>query len=209
MSTGHRGAYIRGIDTLLRQDDGVDAGASQDCIANNLGHLWDCSHPTIVSIVTAAGLASAMRQDEPSAVQYLLVGRWPFVPWVQADGGSAKVIYRLGGYRSGGSGSVTFGLRIGTASIRPFLTSTSVMQATHTTSLTTVTTWSGSLYIPPAVMASTFVPQLISGSYSGSGTASEGVMLRTAWLELWCIYSGSKPSVRVSSLHARQMWRAP
>lgn len=212
MSTGHRGAYIRGISTLLDADTGVDAAGATDCVINNLGHLYDASHPHIVNLVTAAGLNSALRQDDPSPHYYKPIDRWPFPLWLARDGSSAKVVYRIKVYRSGESGSsVTIGVRIGVGggARTPFFDVTSPTQATHTTSSTTPVAFSGVLYLPSERVESAHPPRIYSGGYAGSGTTGSGVPSRQAWFELWCTYTGSKskPSVRVSSVHARQYWR--
>lgn len=199
--TGFRNGYVRGIASQLREGDGVDAGAVSDCVVNNLVHLYEATRPHIVNFVSDAALTSALRQDEPNASYFVLLGRWPFPLHIEEDGGSANVVYRFKGYRSGGSGDVTFGVRLGTqTTLRPFTTGASVTQAEHTTGATTPTAFSGTLYIPPAVVATWHRPILF-----GDGSAAIGV--RLAWFEVWVLMLGAKPSIRISSMHARQFRR--
>lgn len=206
MSTGFRGAFIRGVASQLRQDDGVDAGAASDCLVNNVGHIYDAHHPHIVNFVSEVGLANALRQDEPSAYEYRLIDRWPFRLITAADGGSANIVYRFKGYRSGGSGNSIFGIRIGTSSIARFLSETRTYQASHTIAGTTPTAASGVLYVRHEGM--TRYPEVtMSGAYAGSGAPAGSGPVRLAWFEVWCLMDGTKPSIRVSSLMARQFVR--
>ena len=206
MSTGFRGAYIRGVASQLREDDGVDAGAVSDCLINNAGHLYDAHHPHIVNIVSATGLTNALRQDEPSAYEYRLIDRWPFRMIIASDGGSAKVVYRFKGYRSGGSGNSLFGIRIGTDAIAPFLNGTHTYQAQHTIAGTSPTLATGTLYVRPEVMPTRHPEIAMSGSYVVGAETGSGYF-RRAWFEVWCLMDGTKPSIRVSSIMARQFVR--
>lgn len=201
MSTAFRGGYVRGITSVLGEDDPVDAASVSDLLVNNAGHLFDAHHSHIVNVTTMTGGSAPFTQSEPNQLYYVLVARWPFEPIEQADGGSALVVYRIGFRRSGGSGQITIGVRIGTTESRdPFIGSdVSAYQSTHATTLTTTTATRGELYVP----ASRFNERHPLGVASGGLAQSRG-----AFFEVWCIHSGSKPTVQLTSVMARQYLRA-
>jgi len=191
MSTSFRSGYVRGIDGLLSEDDGADAGTVSDLLVANTQHLYDAHHSHIVNIVTPTGGTPTLRQTEPNSIYYVLVGRWAYEPIEARDGGSSKVVYRISYRRSGGSGSITIGVRLGTIRIDPFFTLTSETQDEHTMSSTTAEIVRGELYVPSARFSSDFT----------------GALRRTAYFEVWCKHSGSKPTVEVLSVMARQYVR--
>jgi hypothetical protein len=172
-----------------------------------VGHLYDAHHSHIVNIVSEAGLANALRQDEPSAFTFRLIDRWPFRMIVAADGGSANIVYRFKGYRSGGSGNSIFGVKIGTDRVETYLYGTHSCQALHTIAGTTPVEATGTLYVRPGQIDSRHPEIDTSGAYLGSGTAAGTGRMRRGWFELWCMMDGTKPSIRVSSVHARQFVR--
>lgn len=201
MSTAFRGGYVRGIGGVLAQDDALDAASTSDLLVNNLGHLFDAHHSHIVNVTTLTGGTAPVRQTEPNPIYYVLVARWPFEPIEQSDGGSAKVIYRIGYRRSGGSGQITIGVRIGvhsTVSSEWFSGEVSAYADTHTTTLSTTTTTRGELYVPADRFAERF-PLTVN--------PAGGALARTAYFEVWCIHSGSKPTVELTSVMARQYLR--
>lgn len=200
MSTSFRSGYVRGIDGLLSEDDGADAGTVSDLLVANTQHLYDAHHSHIVNIVTPTGGTPTLRQTEPNSIYYVLVGRWAYEPIEARDGGSSKVVYRISYRRSGGSGSITIGVRLGTIRLDPFFTLTSETQNEHTMSSTTAETVRGELYVPSARFSSDFT-WLPDGSGSGA-------LRRTAHFEVWCKHSGSQPApVEVLSVMARQYVR--
>lgn len=205
MSTSFRGHYVRGI-AELRQDDGVDAGIVSDALVNNVQHLYDAHHGHIVNEVTETG-ATPLQHPEPSAVEWRLVGRWPFWMIRAVDGGSATVVYRLGIYRDGGSGTIYVGARIGTARVEPFLGDTRTYQATHSTTSTTAEVVRGTLYLTPEAMASRHPGMVLGGPSGGAGFPARSAWVRDAYFELWCMFDGSKPAVAISSVMARQYYR--
>lgn len=198
MSTSFRSGYVRGIQGLLSEDDGVDAGTVSDLLVANTQHLYDAHHSHIVNVTTTTG-GTAIQQTEPNSVYYVLVGRWAYEPIEARDGGSSKVVYRISYRRSGGSGSITIGVRLGTIRIDPFFTLTSETQDEHTMSSTTAEIVRGELYVPSARFSSDF-----AGFPDGSGS---GALRRTAFFEVWCKHSGSQPTVEVLSVMARQYVR--
>lgn len=201
MSTSFRGGYVRGVTALLGQDDGVDAGAASDYLVGNAGHIFDAHHSHIVNICTVAGGTAVLRQSEPNSVYYVLAERWWFEPIEQSDGGSAKVVYRIGFKRTGGTGSVTIGVRINpVGSDRSvFLPIASAMQNTHTTTSTTGEIVRGELYVPADVFATRY-PLTVDDT---------GALRRAAFFEVWCIHAGTKPTVDLTSIMARQYLRVP
>lgn len=207
MSTGHRGAYIRGVENL-REDDGVDAGLVSDCLVNNCGHLYDAHHGHIVNF-TAEDSSDVLSQTEPSEVEWRLIERWPFNMIRAVDGGSATVVYRLGFFRDGGSGDVYVGVRIGTDRIEPFLGDARAYQATDSTSSTSPTVTRGTLYVPAAVIDSRHPGMVLTGPANGAGFPARSGYVRSAWFEVWCLFDGSKPTVSLSSVMARQYARQP
>jgi len=198
MSTSFRDGYVRGIQGLLSEDDGVDAGLVSDLLVANTQHLYDAHHSHIVNITTTTG-GTAIQQTESNSVYYVLVGRWAYEPIEARDGGSSKVVYRIRYRRSGGSGSITIGVRLGTIRLDPFFDGTSETQNTHTMSSTTAETVRGELYVPSARFASDF-------ALLPDGTGS-GAQRRTAYVEVWCTHLGSKPTVELLSVMARQYVR--
>lgn len=198
MSTSFRSGYVRGIQGLLSEDDGVDAGTVSDLLIANTQHLYDAHHSHIVNIVTPTG-GTPLRQTEPNSVYYVLVGRWAYEPIEARDGGSSKVVYRIRYRRSGGSGSITIGVRLGTIRLDPFFDGTSETQDSHTMSSTTAETVRGELYVPSARFLTDFAPL-------PDGTGS-GATRRVAHFEVWCKHSGSKPTVELLSVMARQYVR--
>jgi hypothetical protein len=199
MSTSFRSGYVRGIEGLLSEDDGVDAGFVSDLLVANTQHLYDAHHSHIVNIVTPTGGTPTLRQTDPNSVYHVLVGRWAYEPIEARDGGSSKVVYRIRYRRSGGSGSITIGVRIAPIRIGPFFALTSETQNEHTMSSTTAETVRGELYVPGARFASDFALRP-----DGSGS---GALRRTAHFEVWCSHSGSKPTVELLSVMARQYVR--
>lgn len=199
MSTSFRDGYVRGIDGLLSEDDGADAGTVSDLLVASTQHLYDAHHSHIVNIVTPTGGTPTLRQTEPNSIYYVLVGRWAYEPIEARDGGSSKVVYRISYRRSGGSGSITIGVRLGTIRLDPFFTLTSETQNEHTMSSTTAETVRGELYVPSARFSSDFT-WLPDGSGSGA-------LRRAAYFEVWCKHSGGKPTVEVLSVMARQYLR--
>lgn len=199
MSTSFRDGYVRGIDGLLSEDDGADAGTVSDLLVASTQHLYDAHHSHIVNIVTPTGGTPTLRQTEPNSIYYVLVGRWAYEPIEARDGGSSKVVYRISYRRSGDPVGITIGVRLGTIRIDPFFTLTSETQNEHTMSSTTAETVRGELYVPSARFSSDFT-WLPDGSGSGA-------LRRTAYLEVWCKHSGNKPTVEVLSVMARQYLR--
>jgi hypothetical protein len=206
MSTGFRGAYIRGIENL-RQDDGVDAGLVSDALVNNCGHLFDAHHGHIVNVVSETGLADALHHPDPSSTSWRLLARWPFnLIRAPIDGGSAKVVYRLGIYRSGGAGTIYVGVRIGSTRVEPFTNVARTYSTSHSTTNTTPTTFSGSLYVSAENLDARHPGLVVSGDAAGA-FPPRAATIREAWFELWCLFAGTKPTVRVSSVMARQFAR--
>lgn len=210
MSTGFRGGYIRGISSVLREDDGVDAGGVSDQLVNNVGHLYDAHHGHIVNIVSETGLPETLFHNDPSSVLWYLLGRWPFNMVRAPDGGSANVVYRLKFYRDGGAGTVYVGARIGRHRVEGFSDYTAApfrsYQASHSTTATTPTAASGTLYTTAANIDERHPLIELSGAAAGAFPA-RSARVRLAWFELWCLYSGTKSTIRVSSLMARQFVR--
>lgn len=206
MSTGFRGAYIRGVDSILRQDDGVDAGAVSDCLVNNVGHLYDSHHAHIANWTSLKGYATPMKVTPGLTTLPALLCRYPFRVIEAADGGSAKIVYRFKGYRINGSGDVDYVIRVASGAIRyPSSSGTVSWQATHTISATTATEATGSLYVPAShidEVAPVGDPMWMGGPSAGPA--------RLAWLELWAYTPDDATSeAAVESFHARQFWRAP
>lgn len=198
MSTAFRGGYVRGITSFLGEDDPCDAASVSDLLINNAGHLFDAHHSHIVNVTTLTGGTAPVRQTEPNPIYYVLCAKWPFQPIEQSDGGSAKVVYRIGYRRSGGSGQITIGVRIGTSdSTDRFRGEVSAFADTHTTTLSTTTTARGELYVPAARFNERH-PLAVNGA---------GSLQRTAYFEIWCLHNGSKPTVELTSIMARQYLR--
>lgn len=206
MSTGFRGAYIRGIDTTLRQDDGVDAGAVSDCLVNNVGHLYDSHHAHIVNWVSRKGYTVPLSVTPGMTTLPALLCRYPFRLIEAADGGSSKIVYRFKGYRIGGAGDVDFVIRIASADIRyPSSYGTVSWQSVHTISATAATEATGSLYVPASHIDE--ITPAADHFWRGGLGAGPG---RLAWLELWAYTPDDDTTeAAVESLHARQFWRSP
>lgn len=196
MSTSFRDGYVRGIQGLLSEDDGVDAGLVSDLLVANTQHLYDAHHSHIVNVTTTTG-GTAIQRTEPNSVYYVLVGRWAYEPIEARDGGSSKVVYRIRYRRSGGSGSITIGVKLSPVRLSPFFDGTSETQNTHTMSSTTAETVRGELYVPSARFAS---------DYASLPDGTEALR-RGAFFEVWCTHSGSKPTVELLSIMARQYVR--
>lgn len=201
MSTSFRGGYVRGVTALLGADDGVDAGAVSDLLVGNAGHIFDAHHSHIVNICTLSGGTAVVRQTNPNSLSYTMMGRWWFEPIEQSDGGSAKVVYRIGFRRSGGRGAVTIGVRIQPigSDRAAFLPIASAAQNTHTTTSATGEVVRGELYVP-AEQFTTRYPL---------GTDDVGALRRSAFVEVWCTHSGLKPTIELKSVMARQFLRVP
>lgn len=209
MSTSYREGYVRGIGAHLDASDGVDAAAVSDLLVNNCGALFDTHHSHIVNIVTTTGGEPPAALTEPNTAYYVLVGRWPFEPIEQFDGGSALVPYRIGFRRDGGSGSITIGVRIGTQSREPFRAEDHAYEATHTTTSTTTEVVRGTLYVPAEVFNTRHpLGRYSTGESAGAGEPEESPLVRQASFEVWAIHTGTKPTVALDSVHARQVARA-
>ncbi len=138
MPTSEHAGYVRGEDNL-RALDFVDTGLVRDCLVNNVNHLFDESHPCIVSMCTQAGSTDYLKPSAPIVDEFVLVARWGFRA---IAGPRTRAVYRIRVLRSGGSGSIgwLFQVRPTTrAEGAPFDPAASAATHYHSTSATTPT----------------------------------------------------------------------
>lgn len=189
--------YIRGADSNLRARDFVSAGLAR-ALVNNLSHEGDEYGRPAARAVTRSGSTKALRLHRtPTA------GAWSRVLWapvriVQAPAGKAlPVVYRVRGYRSGGSGNIDWYMRLVDVAASESAT-VIVSTVSHTTTGTTPTVMSGSVVVDAARLTSW-------SAYRPSSTDGEGVV-RLARFEVWARPAAASATGVIASASVRQVF---
>lgn len=190
-------AIIRGPDANLQAKDFVSAGLARS-IVNNINHAGDEWGRPVGRVATERLAVQLYKlRRTPTAGSWSLV-RSLVVRVIESPGGkSLPVVYRMRGYRSGGSGSIDWYVRLlqfgDTRTGAPILAT-----AMHTTAGTTPTTMAGTVQVQAAALAAW--PTIYSPQSDGVG------VLRLARFEVWARPAAAASVPVLESLGARALF---